>query len=62
MEGLDWRKTWFVGLITLTVGYAFGILWTNLRHDVQGGWAVTAYVVIFVPFLTGAIHSAYGRL
>ncbi|KAF7509457.1 hypothetical protein GJ744_008020 [Endocarpon pusillum] len=62
VEGLDWGKTWFVGLVTLIVSYAFGILWSVLRHDVQGGWAVTACMMMFVPFLTGAIHSAYNRL
>lgn len=37
VDGLNWKKVWVVGFIGLVLSCAFGILWSVLRHDVQGG-------------------------
>lgn len=59
VDGLNWKKVWVVGFIGLVLSCAFGILWSVLRHDVQGGWAITACMMMIIPFFTGALHSTY---
>lgn len=59
VDGLNWKKIWMVGFIGLVLSCTFGILWSVLRDDVQGGWAVTASTIMIIPFSTGALHSIY---
>jgi hypothetical protein len=62
VDGLNWKKVWVVGFIGLVLSCVFGILWSVLRHDVQGGWAITACMMMVLPFFTGALHSIYGQI
>lgn len=60
VDGFNWPKFWtfgFVGLILCTV---FGVVWSIVRDDVQGGFGVTACMMVFFTFSAGAVHSALG--
>jgi hypothetical protein len=59
VEGLNWRKVWIVGFFGLTLSCLFGLLWSVLKDNVQGGWAVAACMMMIVPCFTGKLHSSH---
>lgn len=61
VEGLNWRKIWPAGQIFLILSCVIGIAWSVRRHDIQGGFTITACVMAFLPFFTGTLPAVYGQ-
>ena len=57
-EGFDWPKFWVFGSVTLILSVLFGVCWSTLRQDIQGGFGVTACMMVAVTFTTGVVQAA----
>lgn len=60
-EGFNWPKFWVLGFVVLSLSVLFGVCWSTLRHDVQGGFGVTACMMVTVTFTTGVVQAAVGQ-
>ena len=57
-EGFNWPKFWVFGSIVLSLSVLFGTCWSTLRQDIQGGFGVTACIMVAVTFTTGVVQAA----
>ena len=57
-EGFDWPKFWVFGSVVLSLSVLFGVCWSTLRQDIQGGFGVTACMMVAVTFTTGVVQAA----
>lgn len=49
MEGISWPKLCLLGLCGAAISLLFGVVWTLLQHDVQGGFGVASFMLsIFI--------------
>jgi hypothetical protein len=55
--GLDQTKLCFVGLFCTVCSASFGIIWSVVRNDVQGGFGVSAYMMALLVFGVGSIQA-----
>lgn len=58
-EGLNWFKIWIFGSAGLLSSVLFGLLWSILRADVQGGFGVTACMMVGFTFTIGILQAAF---
>ena len=58
VEGLHWTKLWWLGLAGLAASIAFGAAWSVVKDDVQGGFGVTACMMVALTFTTGILQAA----
>ncbi|KAL8984667.1 MAG: hypothetical protein Q9205_001429 [Flavoplaca limonia] len=59
-EGLNWFMVWVLGSIGLLLSMVFGLLWTCLRDDMQGGFGVAACMMMTFVFTAGILQTAFG--
>ena len=59
VEGLHWTKLWCLGLSGSLASIAFGAAWSVMKSDVQGGFGVTACVMVVLTFTTGILQAAF---
>lgn len=57
-EGFNWPKFWVFGSVILSLSVLFGVCWSTLRQDIQGGFGVTACMMVAVTFTTGVVQAA----
>lgn len=58
VEGLHWVKVWAFGFVGLLASALFGVVWSVLRDDVQGGFGITACLMVVLTFSVGVLQSA----
>lgn len=58
VEGLHWMKLWILGLTGLLASVVFGVLWSTLKNDVQGGFGIAACLMVGLTFTTGILQAA----
>lgn len=61
VEGwLDYRL-WLLSLSVFLCGsLAFAICWTVFRHDIQGAFGVSAYIIALLTLTVGAAQASLG--
>ena len=57
-EGFNWPKFWVFGSVLLSLSVLFGLCWSTLRQDIQGGFGITACMMVAVTFTTGVVQAA----
>ena len=57
-EGFDWHKFWIFAFVGYTICITFGVCWSKLKHDVQGGFGVSACLMFGLTFATGIVQTA----
>ena len=57
-EGFNWPKFWVFGSVILSLSVLFGVCWSTLMQDIQGGFGVTACMMVAVTFTTGVVQAA----
>lgn len=57
VEGFHWVKFCIMGLIGLISCVGFGICWSRFKDDVQGGFGVTACMMVGLTFTTGVVQA-----
>lgn len=58
VEGLHWGKVCGIGLAGFLISILFGVLWSTLKGDIQGGFGVTACIMIIFSFVMGILQAA----
>lgn len=58
VEGLNWMKLWVIGLAGFIASVAFGVSWSVAKDDIQGGFGVTACMMVILTFTTGILQAA----
>jgi len=61
-EGLDGRILSGMVLIFVLASLVFAILWSYLKHDVQGAFGVGAYMVTVITVFAALAWNRNGRL
>lgn len=59
-EGLHWKKIWVVGTAISTASVIFGICWSALRDDIQGGFGVSGFTMAVLAFGIGTMQAVHG--
>ncbi|KAI9695940.1 MAG: hypothetical protein M1820_008352 [Bogoriella megaspora] len=60
VEGIDWFKVSICGLLAVLSSSSFGILWSVLRNDVQGGFTVAGFMLTTLLCLLTTVQSSLG--
>lgn len=57
VEGLNWQKVYAAGMVVCLLSLVFGLAWSILRNDVQGGFGVSAYMLAFLACTVGLLQG-----
>lgn len=61
VEGWIGSRVWLLSLSLFLCGsLAFAICWTVLKHDIEGAFGVSAYVVALLTLVVGAAQANLG--
>lgn len=58
-EGLNWLLLYILGLLGLSLGILFGVLWAKFKNDVQGGFGIAACIMLGFTFTVGIVQAAF---
>lgn len=53
VEGLNWLTVFLCGCVGFTAALVSAILWSVVRSDVQGGFAIAGFMLAFLGFCLG---------
>ena len=59
VKGLHLTKLWATGFVGLLASIAFGVCWSTKRDDIQGGFGVTACMMVGLTFTIGIVQAAF---
>lgn len=59
IEGVSWSRVCLFGLVGVMACTIFGIAWTVLKDDVQGGFGVASYMLAVLVLALGALQGAF---
>ena len=59
VEGLHWTKLWWLGLTGFLASIVFGASWSVVQSDIQGGFGVTACMMVVLTFTMGILQAAF---
>jgi len=59
VEGLNWTKLRWLGLVGFLTSIAFGAFWSVVKDDIQGGFGVTACMMVVLTFTMGILQAAF---
>ena len=58
VEGWVTTRVWLLSLFTFVIGsLVFGICWSVLQHDIQGAFAVSAYIIALLSLVVGTVQA-----
>ncbi len=57
VEGLNWQKVYAARMVVCLLSLVFGLAWSILRNDVQGGFGVSAYMLGFLACTVGLLQA-----
>lgn len=58
VEGQNWAYLWVVGFLIAVCSIIFGVVWSVVMKDVQGGFTVAAYIASTGACLAGTVQVA----
>ena len=62
VEGWVVQRIWLLCLgLFITGSLAFGVCWTILKHDIQGAFAVAAWIIALVGLIAGCLQTSFGQ-
>ncbi|KAL5888219.1 hypothetical protein ACKVWC_003488 [Pyricularia oryzae] len=56
-EGLDWVALFYCGCVGFAACLITAVAWTVVRDDLQGGFAIASFMLAFLAFCAGMVHS-----
>lgn len=59
IEGVSWPRVCALGLAGVLASTVFGIVWTVVRDDIQGGFGVASYMLGVLVLGLGALQGAF---
>lgn len=58
-QGLHWRTVHFIAIIATILSLAFGVIWSVVRSDIQGGFAVSGCIFTLIGIMVGTLSYIY---
>lgn len=60
VEGWAMTRVWLLALSTFVLGsLIFGICWSILKHDTQGAFGVSAYIIALLALAIGTVQAYF---
>lgn len=59
IEGVSWSRGCLFGLVGVMASTMFGVAWTVLKDDIQGGFGVASYMLAVLVLGLGALQGAF---
>jgi hypothetical protein len=59
IEGVSWPRVCALGLVGVLASTIFGIAWTVVQKDIQGGFGVASYMLGVLVLSLGALQGAF---
>ena len=56
VEGREWAFLWIISFLVMSCSVAFGVVYTVVMRDVQGGFTVAGFIVAFGASLVGTLQ------
>lgn len=56
-EGIDWFVVLLCGCMGFTLTLIFAVVWSIVRGDVQGGFAIAGFMLAFLGFCFGVTQN-----
>lgn len=57
VEGIDWFVVFLCGCVGFTLAFIFAVVWSIIRRDIQGGFAIAAFMLAFLGFCFGVTQN-----
>lgn len=57
VEGIDWFVVFLYGCVRFTLALIFAVVWSIVRSDVQGGFAIAGFMLAFLGFCFGITQN-----
>jgi hypothetical protein len=57
VEGLQWSKLWVMGFAGFLASTLVGASWSVVKRDVQGGFGLAGFLLIFWIFTLGTVQA-----
>ena len=59
IEGVSWPRVCALGLAGVLASTLFGVVWTVVQDDIQGGFGVASYMLGVLVLGLGALQGAF---
>jgi hypothetical protein len=60
VEGWAMTRVWLLALSTFVLGsLVFGICWSILKHDIQGAFGVSSYIIALLTLAMGTVQAYF---
>lgn len=53
VEGLNWFAVFVCGCVGFMAALLLAMVWSGVKHDVQGGFAIAGFLLAFLGFCLG---------
>lgn len=57
IEGVDWFVVFLCGCVVFTLAFIFAVVWSIVRRDIQGGFAIAGFMLAFLGFCFGVTQN-----
>lgn len=57
VEGVDWFVAFICGCVGFILALIFAIVWSAVRDDIQGGFAIAGFMLAFLGFCFGVTQN-----
>ena len=61
VEGISKGRVFCFGLICSIISTIIGVVWAAKKDDVQGGFALAAYIMMIFVFALGSLQAVFER-
>lgn len=61
VEGMDWFVIFFFGCVGFASALVFAVVWSVVRGDIQGGFAIAGFMLAFLGFCFGVTQNDFSR-
>lgn len=60
VEGVDWFVVFLCGCVGFALALILAVIWSTIRGDVQGGFAIAGFMLAFLGFCLGVVRTEIG--
>lgn len=57
VEGMNWSVLFLCGSLGFAAALVFAVVWSTVRGDIQGGFAIAGFMLAFLGFCLGVARA-----